>query len=121
VPISLREGSLALGATNWQTVRRVVLPPSLPGIITGAILAIGRAAGETAPIIFTAAVFITRFLPDSLLDPVMALPYHLFSLAVGVPNSETNAYGTAVVLLALVLLIDITAIVIRNRYYREKL
>jgi len=121
VPISLREGSLALGATKWQTVRRVVLPPSLPGIITGAILAVGRAAGETAPIIFTAAVFITRFLPDGLFDPVMALPYHLFSLAVGVPNSETNAYGTAVVLLALVLLVDMGAIILRNRYYKERL
>ena len=121
VPMTLREGSLALGATQWQTVRRVVLPPSLPGIITGSILAIGRAAGETAPIIFTAAVFITRFLPDSVFDPVMALPYHLFSLAVGVPNSETNAYGTAVVLLTVVLLINLGAIIIRSRYYRERL
>jgi phosphate transport system permease protein len=121
VPMSLREGSLALGATKWQTVRRVVIPPALPGIITGGILAVGRAAGETAPIIFTAAVFITRFLPDSLLDPVMALPYHLFSLAVGVPNSETNAYGTALVLLVLVLLVNLGAIALRNRYYRERL
>ena len=120
VPQSLREGSLALGATKWQTVRRVVLPPALPGIITGGILAVGRAAGETAPIMFTAAVFITRFLPDGLLDPVMALPYHLFSLAVGVPNSETNAYGTALVLLVLVLLINLGAIFLRNRYYREQ-
>ncbi len=121
VPMSLREGSLALGATKWQTVRRVVLPPSLPGIITGAILAIGRVAGETAPIIFTCAVFITRFLPDSLFDSVMALTYHLYTLAVGVPRSTQNAYGTAVVLLTLVLLIDLGAIIIRNRYYREKL
>jgi len=121
VPMSLREGSLALGATRWQTVRRVVLPPSLPGIITGAILAIGRVAGETAPIIFTCAVFISRFLPDSLFDSVMALTYHLYTLAVGVPRSSQNAYGTAVVLLTLVLIIDLGAIIIRNRYYRERL
>ncbi|NLW76058.1 MAG: phosphate ABC transporter permease PstA, partial [Methanomicrobiales archaeon] len=85
VPDSIREGSYALGATKWQTVRRVVLPPSIPGIITGAILSIGRAAGETAPIMFTAVVFMQRRLPDSFLDPVMALPYHLFILATNVP------------------------------------
>ena len=115
VPCSVREGSLALGATRWQTVTRVVLPPALPAVLTGAILAVGRAAGETAPIMFTAAVFITRHLPGSLFDPVMALPYHLFSLAVGIPNSETNAYGTAFVLLVIVLLINLSAIWLRKR------
>jgi len=115
VPFSVREGSLALGATRWQTVTRVVLPPALPAVLTGAILAVGRAAGETAPIMFTAAVFITRHLPGSLFDPVMALPYHLFSLAVGIPNSETNAYGTAFVLLVIVLLINLSAIWLRKR------
>ncbi len=99
VPQGLREGSLALGATQWQTISRVVLAPAAPGIITGAILSIGRAAGETAPILFTAVVFSQRYLPDSVFDPVMALPYHLFILATNVPGAETNQYGTAVVLI----------------------
>ena len=119
VPDSLREGSYALGATRWQTVRRVVLPPSVPGIITGAILSIGRAAGETAPIMFTAVVFMQRRLPGSLLDPVMALPYHLFILATSVPGARNNQYATAVVLLVLVILIYGGAIVIRNHYNKK--
>ena len=86
IPQSLREGSLALGATQWQTIRSVVLPPAIPGIVTGAILSIGRAAGETAPIMFTAVVFSSRFLPTSLTQPVMALPYHLYILATNVPG-----------------------------------
>jgi phosphate transport system permease protein len=98
VPQSLREGSLALGATKWQTIWKVVLPPATPGIITGTILSIGRAAGETAPIMFTAVVFSQRFLPDSVLDPVMALPFHLFILTTSVPGATTNQYGTALVL-----------------------
>ncbi len=116
VPDSLREGSYALGATRWQTVRRVVLPPSVPGIITGAILSIGRAAGETAPIMFTAVVFMQRRLPDSVLDPVMALPYHLFILATNVPGARDNQYATAVVLMILVITIYGGAILIRNHY-----
>ena len=119
VPDSIREGSYALGATRWQTVRRVVLPPSIPGIITGAILSIGRAAGETAPIMFTAVVFMQRRLPDSFLDPVMALPYHLFILATNVPGARNNQYATAVVLLVLVILIYGGAIVIRNHYDKK--
>ncbi len=119
VPDSLREGSYALGATRWQTVRRVVLPPSVPGIITGAILSIGRAAGETAPIMFTAVVFMQRRLPDSLFDPVMALPYHLFILATNVPGARSNQYATAVVLLILVIMIYGGAIVIRNHYDKK--
>ena len=119
VPDSLREGSYALGATRWQTVRRVVLPPSVPGIITGAILSIGRAAGETAPIMFTAVVFMQRRLPDSFLDPVMALPYHLFILATNVPGARNNQYATAVVLLVLVIMIYGGAIVIRNHYDKK--
>ncbi|MGE5831878.1 MAG: phosphate ABC transporter permease PstA [Methanomicrobiales archaeon] len=118
VPQGLREGSLALGATRWQTIRRVVLPPAMPGILTGAILAVGRAAGETAPIMFTAVVFSRRFLPDSLLDPVMALPYHLFILATNVPGARTNQYGTALVLLALVIGIYAIAILLRDRFQR---
>lgn len=117
VPQSLREGSLALGATRWQTIGRVVLPTAAAGIITGTILSIGRAAGETAPILFTAVVFSQRYLPDSVLDPVMALPYHLFILATNVPGSETNKYGTALVLIMLVVAIYAVAIAVRNRYH----
>lgn len=116
---SLREGSLALGATQWQTISRVVLPPAVPGIITGAILSIGRAAGETAPILFTAVIFSSRFLPDSVFQPVMALPYHLFILATNVPGSSTNKYGTALVLLLLVIGFYSVAIFLRN-YFQNK-
>lgn len=120
VPKSMREASLALGATKWQTIRKVVLPPAMPGIITGTILSIGRAAGETAPIMFTAVVFSQRFLPTSPFEPVMALPYHLFVLATNVPNAEQNAYGTALVLLILVLCLYLIAIMIRNHYEKMR-
>ncbi|MFZ1898461.1 phosphate ABC transporter permease PstA [Methanoregula sp.] len=116
IPQSLREGSLALGATQWQTIKNVVIPPAVPGIVTGAILSIGRAAGETAPIMFTAVVFSTRFLPTSLFQPVMALPYHLFILSTNVPGATTNKYGTALVLLMLVVAFYTVAILIRNHY-----
>jgi phosphate transport system permease protein len=119
IPQSLREGSLALGATQWQTVSRVVLPPAVPGIVTGAILSIGRAAGETAPIMFTAVVFSSRFLPDSVFQPVMALPYHLFILATNVPGASTNKYGTALVLLLLVIGFYAVAIIVRNHFQKK--
>jgi phosphate transport system permease protein len=119
VPDSIREGSYALGATKWQTVRRVILPPAIPGIITGSILSIGRAAGETAPIMFTAVVFMQRRLPGSVLDPVMALPYHLFVLATTVPGARENQYATAVVLLILVIAIYGVAIMIRMHFDRK--
>ena len=119
IPQSLREGSLALGATRWQTIHRVVLPPALPGMLTGTILSIGRAAGETAPIMFTAVVFSQRYLPSSLLDPVMALPYHLYILATNVPGSSTNMYGTALVLLLLVIGIYAVAIVMRMHFQKK--
>jgi phosphate transport system permease protein len=115
VPVTVREGSLALGATKWQTIRRVILPPAVPGIVTGTILSIGRAAGETAPILFTAVVFSTRFLPDSLFDPVMALPYHLYILATNVPGAEGQQYATALVLLGLVVAFYALALWIRHR------
>jgi phosphate transport system permease protein len=118
VPNSIREGSLALGATKWQTIRRVVIPPAMPGVITGAILSIGRAAGETAPILFTAVVFSQRFLPTSLFEPVMALPYHLYILATNVPGAQGNQYATALVLLMLVIAIYSVAIVIRHHYQK---
>jgi phosphate transport system permease protein len=119
VPYSLREGSYALGATRWQTIARVVLPPALPGILTGTILSIGRAAGETAPIMFTAVVFSQRFLPSSVMEPVMALPYHLFILATNVPGAGQNQYGTALVLLILVIGIYSVAIFLRYRFQRS--
>jgi phosphate transport system permease protein len=119
IPQSLREGSLALGATRWQTIRNVVIPPAVPGIVTGAILSIGRAAGETAPIMFVAVVFSTRFLPTSLFQPVMALPYQLFILSTNVPGSSTNKYGTALVLLMLVVAFYAVAILIRNHYAKK--
>ena len=117
---SIREGSLALGATKWQTIKKVVLPCAMPGIITGAILSIGRAAGETAPIMFTAVVSSQRFLPSSPMEPVMALPFHLFVLTTSVPGGEQNAYGTALVLLLLVMSIYSLAIIIRNHYRKVK-
>ncbi len=123
VPKEFREASLALGADRWQTVKRVVLPTALPGILTGAILGIGRAAGETAPIMFTAVTFFKRGLPDSLLDEVMALPYHIYALMTEGTKPEYQtpiAYGTALVLLLLVLGINLVAITIRTRARRRK-
>lgn len=118
IPPSMREASLAVGATKWQTISKVVLPPAVPGVITGVILSIGRAAGETAPIMFTAAVFTQRFLPHSPLEPVMALPYHLFVLTTSVPGSLPNAYGTAFVLLVVIFIIYGVATIIRLQYQK---
>lgn len=118
VPHSYREASLALGATKWQTIYKIVLPNALSGILTGSILSIGRAAGETAPIMFTAAVFMTFRMPDSILRPVMALPYHIYVLATaGTHIEETRPlqYGTALVLIMLVLGVNSLAIILRNR------
>jgi phosphate transport system permease protein len=118
VPDTYREASYGLGATKAQTVFRVVLPTALPGILTGAILGLSRAAGETAPIMFTAAVFFRPDLPHSLLDPVMALPYHIFVLATAGTNIELTRplqYGTALVLIALVLGLNLVAILYRSR------
>lgn len=123
VPATFREASLALGATRWQTIRKVVLPAALPGILTGSILGIGRAAGETAPIMFTAATFYALHLPSSVFDPVMALPYHVFVLATaGTHIDETRPlqYGTVLVLMALVLGLDFVAIAVRARMRRKK-
>jgi phosphate transport system permease protein len=119
IPQSLREGSLALGATRWQTISKVVIPPAVPGIVTGAILCIGRAAGETAPIMFTAVVFSSRFLPTSEFQPVMALPYHLFILATNVPGASANQYATALVLLILVVGMYAIAIIVRYHFQKK--
>ncbi|MFH1355117.1 MAG: phosphate ABC transporter permease PstA [Candidatus Omnitrophota bacterium] len=118
VPQSLREASLALGATKWQTIKKVVLPAALPGILTGVILSIGRVAGETAPILFTAGTFYMRGYPKSIFSEVMALPYHIFALMTeGThPAQQTSiAYGCALILLVLVLTVSFIAIVIRSR------
>ena len=123
VPQEFKEASLAVGATKWQTIVKIVLPAALSGIITGTVLGIGRAAGETAPILFTAATFYQRLLPHSVLDEVMALPYHIYALMTEgtAPKYQVPiAYGTAVVLLCLVMGINFIAIVIRVRSRRNK-
>ena len=122
VPATYREASLALGATKWQTIYRVVLPAAFPGMLTGCILGISRAAGETAAIMFTAAVFYTRQLPSSLFDPVMALPYHIYVLATAGTDIELTRplqYGTALVLIALVFSMNLIAIFFRARLQRR--
>jgi phosphate transport system permease protein len=123
VPRDYREASLALGATRWQTVQHVVLPSAASGILTGSILSLGRVAGETAPILFTAAAYFLPRLPHSLLDQVMALPYHLYVISTSgtqIEKSRPMAYGTAVVLLFLVLIMNLVAVVIRNRLQKAK-
>ena len=121
VPRHFRTVSLSLGASRWQTIRHSVLPHALPGIMTGMILGLGRAAGETAPILFTVAAFYLPRLPQSLFDQTMALPYHLYVISTQVPGiPEHVRYGTALVMLALVLLLNLAAIVLRSRFRRKK-
>ncbi|HEY48277.1 MAG: phosphate ABC transporter permease [Anaerolineae bacterium SM23_ 63] len=116
VPNSFRVVSISLGGSKWQTIRRVVLPQALPGILTGVILGLERAAGETAPILFTVAAFFLPRLPTSILDATMALPYHLFVISTQVPGMPIQIqYGTAVVLLTFVLGMNSVAAVIRSR------
>lgn len=121
VPQSYREASLALGATHWQTIKKVVLPTALPGILTGVILNVGRVAGETAPILFTAATFYTRGFPNSIFSEVMALPYHIYALMTEGTHPEIQtqiAYGCSLILLCLVLTISALAIVLRQKQRR---
>ena len=123
VPNEYRESSLALGISKWQTIRHVVLPAAIPGIVTGSILSIGRVAGETAPILLTGVAYFLPRLPDSIYSEFMALPYHLFVLATSGTNiTQTRPlqYGTALVLLMIVLGLNIIAVLIR-RHYRQKL
>jgi len=122
VPRRLRDGSLALGATKWQTIRRVVLPNALPGIITGLILSISRAAGETAPILFTAAFFsLTHPYPGSVFYPVLALPYQLFVMSTEMPQvPAASKWATALVLVVLVLGLNAGAIAVRAHLRRKQ-
>jgi len=121
VPYTFREVSLSLGASKWQTIRHIVLPNAVSGILTGTILGLGRAAGETAPILFTVAAFYLPQLPSSIFDQAMALPYHLYVISTQVPNvDEKVRYGTALVLLVLVLFMNLVAIVIRYKFRKMK-
>jgi phosphate transport system permease protein len=121
VPREYREGSLAIGVTRWQTVRHIVLPQAMPGIITGAVLAISRAAGETAPILIVGAAFLLPALPTSPLDQFMALPYHLYTVAAHIPNMpKETIWGVALVLLIVVLSFDILAAAIRIKTRQRK-
>ena len=116
VPQSFRTVSISLGATRWQTISRIILKEALPGILTGVILGLERAAGETAPILFTGAAFFLPRLPHSAFDATMALPYHLFVISTQVPEMPIQIqYGTALVLLVFVLTMNVIATVIRSR------
>jgi len=121
VPQSFRVVSISLGGTKWQTIRRQVLPHALPGVLTGIILGLERAAGETAPILFTVAAFYLPRLPRSPLDQTMALPYHLYVIATQVPGMPLQIqYGTALVLLIFVLSMNLGATLVRNRARRQR-
>jgi phosphate transport system permease protein len=121
VPNTYREISLSLGATKWQTVRYCVLPYAIPGILTGTVLSLSRAAGETAPILFTVAAFYLTRLPHSILDQVMALPYHLYVISTQVPNIPISiSFATGFVLIALVFLMNLVSIILRAHYRKKK-
>lgn len=116
VPQAFRTVSISVGATRWQTIRRIVLPEALPGIITGIILGLNRAAGETAPILFTGAAFFLPRLPGSPFDATMALPYHLFVISTQIPEMPFEIqYGTALVLISFVVMMNLLANFIRSR------
>lgn len=124
VPDAFREAAYSVGATKWQTIKGIVLPAALPSILTGLILAIGRAAGETAPILFTAATFFSKKLPSSILSPVQALPYHIYALVTEGTYPEKQipiAYGSALVLLMLVLGMNLIAIIIRINQRKKRI
>ena len=122
VPFAFREISLSLGASRWQTVRYCVLPYAIPGILTGTVLSLSRAAGETAPILFTVAAFYLPRLPHSVFDQVMALPYHLYVISTQVPNMPAKiSFATGLVLIALVFLMNLVSIILRAHYRKKKL
>lgn len=117
IPNHLREASLALGATKWETITKVVLPAALPGILTGVILSISRAAGETAPIMFTAVAFYLPFLPETPWDQVMTLPYHLYVISTQVPNMPISYMnGTLFVLVVITISFNLIGAVIRQKF-----
>ena len=123
VPGIYREASFSLGATKWQTIYKIVLPTALPGILTGIMLSMGRAAGETAPIMFTAAAFYTPEYPSSIFHEIMALPYHIYVLATaGTHIQETRPlqYGTAIILIMLVFILNLGGIILRYRVKTRK-
>lgn len=121
VPQSFRVVSVSLGGSKWQTIRYQVLPHALPGIITGVILGLERAAGETAPILFTVAAFYLPRLPSSIFDQTMALPYHLYVVTTQVPNMPPQMqFGAALVLLLFVLSLNAAATLIRNRFRKRR-
>ena len=123
IPSGIREGSLALGATKLQTIWKVVLPMGMPRIITGLILSLGRVSGETAPILFTCAAYFFPQLPSSIFDQCMALPYHLYVISTSgtdIDAQQPIAYGTALVLIVIVLVINLLAGMLR-RYFENKL
>ncbi|MEN6529179.1 MAG: phosphate ABC transporter permease PstA [Anaerolineaceae bacterium] len=121
VPNSFRVVSTSLGASKWQTVRQITLPQALPGIITGVILGLERAAGETAPILFTGATFFLPQLPSSPLDPTMALPYHIYVISTQIPGMPIQIqYGTVVVLLIFVLGMNVIATLIRSNARKKR-
>lgn len=121
VPREFRVVSLSLGATRWQTIRHQVLPHAVPGMITGVILGLSRAAGETAPILFTVAAFYLPELPKSIFDQAMALPYHLYVISTQVPGMPLSIqYGTALILLLIVLSLTLVATIVRSSVRRRR-
>ena len=117
IPISLRESSLALGATKWETISKIILPSATPGILTGIILSISRAAGETAPIMLTAVAFYLPFLPETIWDQVMALPYHLYAISTQVPNMpKSNMEGTLFILVSITVGVNLVGAFIRRSF-----
>lgn len=121
VPYQFREVSLSLGLSRWQTIRYSVLPFAIPGILTGAILSLARAAGETAPILFTVAAFYLPKLPASIFDQAMALPYHLYIISTQIPNIAVKTrYATALVLVGISFTMNIFAVIIRSRLRKKK-
>ena len=122
VPGTYREASLSLGATKWQTIYKVILPNALPGIMTGVMLSLGRAAGETAPVMFTAAAFYTPDLPASIFSEVMALPYHIYVMATAGTHIQATRhlqYGTAIILISLVLILNMAGLILRYRFKKN--
>jgi phosphate transport system permease protein len=121
VPMAYREISLSLGATRWQTIWYCVLPHAIPGILTGIVLEVSRAAGETAPILFTVAAFYLPQLPSSVFDQVMALPYHLYVISTQIPNMPAElSFATALVLIGLVCMLNLISAVLRAHYRKKK-